>query len=408
MLGNGYHNHPRSFGAVYPVHRRQARTKQPEIHNRILADARVSTITAKETHMAVQQQFPEVEINLKDISNIQTKRQTENDIDLPAIQAMIRDLGDAFHFHYSLDEYQRLVNLIFIEKASLDLLRRWPYTIILDATYKTNKFGMYLVDIVGVSSAGRTFIIAQAFLSAEGEEDYSFILEWLRSVYVQAGLDMPISITSDRALGLLVALKAIFPTSYHLLCTVHVNRDVLTWCKKHWQDELLSNVDGYLSIDSDNNQASQVHPSTLQNSLLISTEERAAYLTSRTEDFLRTWNAVINATTLTGEKGYEKAWSNLRLAYLGHYPQIVSYLEITWLPYKKSFCKAWTNLVRHFGNTTSNRAEGSHRGVKKKLPQHRLHIRKVVDIMKVYLKTANRDHLKDIEQDRTSVGRYFI
>ena len=87
---------------------------------------------------------------------------------------------------------------------------------------------MYLVNIVGVSSTGRTFIITQAFLSAEGEEDYSFILEWLRSVYVYAGLDMPISIISDRALGLLVALKAIFPTSYYLLCTVHVNRDVLT------------------------------------------------------------------------------------------------------------------------------------------------------------------------------------
>jgi transposase-like protein len=184
---------------------------------------------------------------------------------------------------------------------------------------------MYLVDIVGVSSAGRTFIIAQAFLSAEGEEDYSFILEWLRNVYVYAGLDMPLSITSDRALGLLVALKAIFPTSYHLLCTIHVNRDVLTWCKKHWQDELLTNVNGYFTIDSDNDQ----DPSSLQNSLPISSEERAAYLTSRTEDFLKRWNAVMNAPTLTGEKGYEKAWSNLRLAYLGHYPQIVSYLEVT-------------------------------------------------------------------------------
>jgi hypothetical protein len=116
----------------------------------------------------------------------------------------------------------------------------------------------------------------------------------------------------------------------------------------------------------------------------------------------------MNTLTLTGEKGYKKAWLNLRLAYLGHYLQIVSYLEVTWLPYKQSFCKAWNNLVRHFSNTTSNQAEALHRGVKKKLPQHRLYIRKVVDVMKVYLQTANRDHLKDIKQDRTSVGRYFI
>jgi hypothetical protein len=125
----------------------------------------------------------------------------------------------------------------FIEKESLKLLQRWPYSIVLDATYKTNTFDMYLVDIVGVTSSGRTYIIARAFLRAEGEDDYSFVLEWLKGVCTNLRLYMPLTITTDRALGLIKALKATFPISYHLLCTVHINRDVLTWCKTHWQEE---------------------------------------------------------------------------------------------------------------------------------------------------------------------------
>jgi hypothetical protein len=317
-------------------------------------------------------------------------------------------MGEAFQFHYSIDEQQRLVNLVFCEKMSLKLLQRWPYTIILDATYKTNKFNMYLVDIVGTTGAGKTFIIAPAFLSAEGKEDYSFILLWLKDVYTNTGLELPLSITTDRALGLLAALEAVFPTSYHLLCTVHINRDVLTYAKVHWRDELLANVGGErFSIDS-------IHElpqdsTTTTDTGLITAKEREQYMTLQEERFLKLWNALINATIITGEQGYEKAWRNLRLAYLGDYPQIVSYLEKTWLePHKKAFCKAWTNLVRHFGNTTSNRAEASHRGVKKKIPARRLHLRQVIDIMQAYLQVTNQDHLKGVEQDRTSVGKFFL
>jgi MULE transposase domain len=410
MSDQSLHNHPRSFGATYPVRRRLARQAEPGIHERIMSDAKVPTISAKETHIAIRHQFPDVPINITDIFNTKGKMQAENDQGLSTVQAMARDIGDAFYFHYSVDEANRLLNLIFIEKASLNLLRRWPYTIILDATYKTNKFGMYLVDIVGMTGSGKRFIIAQSFLSAEGEDDYSFVLDWLKDVYITAGLDLPLSITSDAAGGLRVALRKIFPDTAHLLCTVHINRDVLTWCKRYWQEELLANVGGNpLLFDSDDDLS--INPITVNSSRetsLISAEEREQYLETREKRFLTKWNAVMSATTLTGEAGFEKAWTALRLQYLGDGPEIITYLEKTWLPYKKSFCKAWTNLIRHFSNTTSNRAEGSHRGVKKKLPQHRLHIRKVIDIMKAYLEVANEDHLKDVETERTSIGNYFI
>ena len=45
-----------------------------------------------------------------------------------------------------------------------------------DSTYKTTKFNMYLINIVGTTGAEKTFIITQAFLRTEGKENYSFIL----------------------------------------------------------------------------------------------------------------------------------------------------------------------------------------------------------------------------------------
>jgi hypothetical protein len=61
-----------------------------------MADAQVKTITRKETHITVLKQFPSIEINLKDISNIQAKAQFQADDGLPAIQAIIRTIGEAF------------------------------------------------------------------------------------------------------------------------------------------------------------------------------------------------------------------------------------------------------------------------------------------------------------------------
>jgi hypothetical protein len=82
---------------------------------------------------------------------------------------------------------------------------------------------------------------------------------------------MPVSITTDKTGGLIVVLKNVFPASHHLLCTVHINQDVLTYSKTTWRDELVTDVDGDLfSIESDNEQP--VDPTTMDNGLILTEE----------------------------------------------------------------------------------------------------------------------------------------
>jgi len=131
---------------------------------------------------------------------------------------MISKLGDEYQFHYVLDDHERLERVLFFHNASLQLLRLFPKSYVLDATYKTNRFNLPLLDIVGFTATNRSFIIGQAFLTHEQEEDYIWVLQWIRDIYEKYKLPTPESITIDKAGGLHNACSVVWPEVPHLLC----------------------------------------------------------------------------------------------------------------------------------------------------------------------------------------------
>lgn len=94
-------------------------------------------------------------------------------MDLPAIEAMIAKVDNSFQYHCVLNEHDRLERVLFFHDASLQLLRLFPKSYILDAIYRTNRFNLSLLDIVGFTVINSLFIIDQAFLTHEAEEDYT-------------------------------------------------------------------------------------------------------------------------------------------------------------------------------------------------------------------------------------------
>jgi hypothetical protein len=67
----------------------------------------------------------------------------------------------------------RVTAVLFAHPDSLGYLRAYPELLLLDCTYKTNKYGIPLLDMIGVDTAQRSFCIAFTFLSSEIEEDYT-------------------------------------------------------------------------------------------------------------------------------------------------------------------------------------------------------------------------------------------
>ena len=104
----------------------------------------------------------------------------------------------------------------------------------MDCTYKTNKYKMPLLVIMGHTALSTSFYVGFAFLEGEEEEDFAWVLEQLKALYTSLGLKDPSVIVTDRDLGLMNAIKAQYPDVHNLLCIWHINKNVLKKCKKHF------------------------------------------------------------------------------------------------------------------------------------------------------------------------------
>jgi hypothetical protein len=94
-----------------------------------------------------------------------------------SINALINQLDrEGFWSRVRVDGNQRVTAILFAHPGSLQYLQAYSDILLLDCTYKTNKYQMPLLDMVGVDACQRSFCIAFAFLSGEQEEDYAWAL----------------------------------------------------------------------------------------------------------------------------------------------------------------------------------------------------------------------------------------
>ncbi|MFQ6639292.1 hypothetical protein Gotur_016571 [Gossypium turneri] len=77
-----------------------------------------------------------------------------------------------------------------------------------DATYKTNKYDLPFVQIVGVTSINKTFSIAFAFIINEKKENYNWALTCLKLTLEECMY--PRVIVTDRELALMNACQQVF------------------------------------------------------------------------------------------------------------------------------------------------------------------------------------------------------
>ena len=79
----------------------------------------------------------------------------------------------------------RLKNLFFAKSDSVKLARRFNSVLLLDCTYKTNKYRMPYLNIIAVSACYSTISVGHAFLSSEVQENYIWAIEQVKRLYNQ-------------------------------------------------------------------------------------------------------------------------------------------------------------------------------------------------------------------------------
>ena len=76
-------------------------------------------------------------------------------------------------------ESKRLERIFFAHPEAVELWKQHPDVILMDCTYKTNRFRMPLLNICVVTGSKRTIQIALCFLSGEKEGSYQWAMECL-------------------------------------------------------------------------------------------------------------------------------------------------------------------------------------------------------------------------------------
>lgn len=73
--------------------------------------------------------------------------------------------------------------LFFVDKNVAKILSKNSEVLILDCTYKTNKYKMPLMTIAGQTALGTTFLVGFAFLSGEKQSNFEWVLDQIKSLY---------------------------------------------------------------------------------------------------------------------------------------------------------------------------------------------------------------------------------
>ncbi|KAK5804150.1 hypothetical protein PVK06_031799 [Gossypium arboreum] len=107
---------------------------------------------------------------------------------------------------------------------------------LVDATYKTNKYGLPFVQIVGVTSINKTFSIAFTFIINEKEENYNWALTCLKLTLEECMY--PHVIVTNRELALMNACQQVFPDATRLLCRWHITKNIKKHCVLKYLDQV--------------------------------------------------------------------------------------------------------------------------------------------------------------------------
>jgi hypothetical protein len=126
-------------------------------------------------------------------------------------------------FDLSVDEDGVLNKMFFCPTSGYEHAKRYGQMIAMDATYKTNRFRLPLVTIIGEDNEGRTKGLAYAFLTQEASSDYTWVMQCLKRCL---GNCDPTFLITDGDKAMKRAVDDVFETTAHFRCLWHLNKSV--------------------------------------------------------------------------------------------------------------------------------------------------------------------------------------
>jgi len=120
------------------------------------------------------------------------------------------------------EEIDQLENFVVSTENMARLFNLSNDIILVDTTYKTNRFRMSLLVIAGINEDSKLFLLGFALLSSEQEDNVKWAFEHLFKHLAKK----PLIICSDSCPTLNKVFASLLPETHHLLCGWHVEQNL--------------------------------------------------------------------------------------------------------------------------------------------------------------------------------------
>lgn len=187
---------------------------------------------------AVKEKFPDNKSSKRTLYNARAKiKKSLQSGDTP-MQVFFHELEKhKYYYRYRADKTTNVIEgVFFIHPKSHSLWRAFPHVLMIDTTYKTNRYNMPFVQMVGVTSTLKSFAVAHAFISLETAAYFKWVLDQLDESLDQK-LVKPRVVVSDRDLALMKACKEVWPEAARLVCRWHIFENINRHCRASFSNE---------------------------------------------------------------------------------------------------------------------------------------------------------------------------
>ncbi|KAI5659456.1 hypothetical protein M9H77_28249 [Catharanthus roseus] len=97
-------------------------------------------------------------------------------------------------FYRNTEDNNVLSDIVVAHPTSIAMIKTWSYVLIMDTTYKTNKYNILLLEAIGMTPTGKNFTVATAFMRNEyattyrwttniAESEHSVLKLWLSTCH---------------------------------------------------------------------------------------------------------------------------------------------------------------------------------------------------------------------------------
>ncbi|MCL7027564.1 hypothetical protein MKW94_014984 [Papaver nudicaule] len=233
----GRHNH--EVENALTEHALAKRLKEDE--EQLLARLTTSGLRPQQVLKVLKERNKENHSTIRTIYNARAKlRMLETEG--KSVMQQILKLSTQYHYmewHRKDEETNELKDIVWSHPESTLLAKCFPSVLMVDYMCKTNRFKMPYFNVLGVTSTGISFIIAYVFMEEETEEHLSWVLTQLKSLFLPDNLPSVFVTFGDPPL--VNAIGAVFPGANRLVCTSHINQNIVVNCKNAFEDDNIWN-----------------------------------------------------------------------------------------------------------------------------------------------------------------------